>query len=169
MDYFDLIRQRESMREFQDKEVSQEQLDAILETIQLAPSAGNLQAFKVAVVRDKEVMKELGERSFSGQDFTSASVMLVFCAWPDESAQKYEDRGRELFSVQDATIACAHAQLAAQALGLSSVWVGAIDEPVTQEILQLDPALRPVAVLPIGYAHGEAREHDHKPLDEIML
>jgi len=40
--------------------------------------------------------------------------------------------------VQDATIAAAYAQLAVCALGLSTVWVGALDEEKISAILNLE-------------------------------
>jgi site-specific recombinase XerC len=44
------------------------------------------------------------------------------------SAAKYRERGARLYAIQDATIACAFAMLAATALGLGTVWVGAFDD-----------------------------------------
>jgi nitroreductase len=54
--------------------------------------------------------------------------------------------------VQDATIACAYAQLAATALGLATVWIGAFDEAAVRRAIDVGDDLRPVAILPIGYA-----------------
>ena len=53
------------------------------------------------------------------------------------------------FSTQDATLAAAYAQLAAHALGLSSVWIGMIDEQEVMKALGTD--LVPSSILCIGY------------------
>jgi len=91
-------------------------------------------------------------------------VLLVFCASSARSAAKYGRRGESLFSIQDATIACAYAQLAAAALGLGSVRVGAFDESAARDALGLGPELRPVAILPIGYPGEEPLERGRRPL-----
>jgi nitroreductase len=53
------------------------------------------------------------------------------------------------FSVQDATLAAAYAQLAAHALGLSSIWIGMIDEAKAMQALGTD--LVPSSILCLGY------------------
>ena len=158
MDFFEVVKTRQSIRAFQDKPIEPEQLQQILDTINRAPSAGNLQGYEVYLVTNRAVLQCLAQAT-SGQDFiTQASLALVFCAHPARSAKKYEQRGTTLYSVQDATIACAYAQLAVTALGLASVWVGAFNEDAVRAAIGVGHDLRPVAFLPIGYA-AEAPEH----------
>jgi nitroreductase len=54
--------------------------------------------------------------------------------------------------VQDATIACAYAQLAAQEEGLGCVWVGAFDEKAVAKAVRAGEGMKPIAILPLGYA-----------------
>jgi nitroreductase len=75
---------------------------------------------------------------------------MVFCADPKRCGIEYGLRGEELFCVQDATIACTYAQIAAHSAGLSSVWIGSFDEDKVSDILKLNN-MRPVAILPIGF------------------
>ena len=158
MDFFDVVKTRQSIRAYQEKPIEPEKLQQILDTINRAPSAGNLQGYEVYLVTNCAVLQALA-RSTSGQDFiTQAPLALVFCAHPARSAKKYEQRGTTLYCVQDATIACAYAQLAVTALGLASVWVGAFDEDAVRAAIGIGHDLRPVAFLPIGYA-AEAPEH----------
>jgi nitroreductase len=81
----------------------------------------------------------------------------VFCANPSRSVHKYGERS-QLFSVQDATIAAAYAQLAVYALGLTTVWTGAFDDRKVSEILGLPEGHRPVAMLPIGHPAEAPKE-----------
>ncbi len=160
MNFFDLITVRQSCRSFKDKEVSKEQLDRIVAAISSAPSAGNLQAYSVKVIRDKEVKRQLSIHA-SGQDFIrQAPVVLVFFSVPELSAERYGDRGTHLYCVQDATIACAYAQLAATELGLASCWVGAFQVYAVERYLKAHWSWRAIAMLPIGYA----AIHSIKPL-----
>ena len=57
---------------------------------------------------------------------------------------------------------------AAKALGLDTVWVGAFDEQAVSEVIQLPPVLRPIAMLPIGYAGKEAVIRPRRELKDLV-
>lgn len=149
-DLFDVIRQRRSVRVFTDQAVEAEKLSQVLAAANAAPSAGNLQGYEIfQITRDKQRM--LLARAALDQFFVAqAPVVLVFCANRARSAAKYRERGVRLYAIQDATIACTFAMLAATALGLGTVWVGAFDDAGVQRVLGRRDLL-PVAILPIGY------------------
>jgi len=168
MDFFEVVKMRQSIRAFEDRPIDREQLQQILETINRAPSAGNLQGYEVYLVTDRDVRQALA-RSTNGQDFiTKAPLALVFCAHPARSAKKYGQRGTTLYCVQDATIACAYAQLAVTALGLASVWVGAFNEDAVRAAIGVGHDLRPVAFLPIGYAAETPEHRSRRALVELV-
>lgn len=168
MEFFEVLKTRQSIRAFRDKPIEPKKLQQILETINHAPSAGNLQGYEAYLVTNRDVMRALA-RSASGQDFiTQAPLALVFCAHPERSAQKYGQRGTTLYCVQDATIACAYAQLAVTALGLASVWVGAFDEEAVRQAIGVGHDLRPVAFLPIGYAAEAPEQRPRRALAELV-
>jgi nitroreductase len=152
MDFFKTVEDRHSMRKYAETPVEDEKLHKILETANKAPSAGNLQGYEIYVVRELEQRQALVKASWDQGFLAEAPVVLIFCANPTRSAVKYGERGATLYSIQDATIACTFSQLAAKALGLDTVWVGAFDEAAVSEIVHLPSDLRPVAMLPIGYA-----------------
>lgn len=168
MEFKEVLQKRRSVRRFQKKDVPEEIIRKILELANLAPSAGNLQAFKVAVVKDETVRKKLSRAALGQQSVAEAPVDLVMCAVPEESAVKYGERGERLYAIQDATIFAAYIQLAATDLGLSSVWVGAFDEREISEILDLEEDMKPVAIIPIGFPDEEPARHERKSLDEII-
>jgi len=157
MDFFEVIRNRRSIRRFEDRPVEEEKIIAILEAADAAPSAGNLQAYEIYLVRDPAMLARLAGVVTNMDFFAEVPLVLAFCANPERSTIRYGERGRSLYSVQDATIACTHAMLAATALGLASVWVGAFQERAIAEALSLPASIRPVALLPIGYP-GETIE-----------
>jgi nitroreductase len=152
MNLFKIVEDRRSMRKYAETPVEEEKLHKILETANRAPSAGNLQGYEIYIVRDLEQRQALVIASWDQGFLAEAPVVLIFCANPARSAVKYGDRGATLYSIQDATIACAYSQLAAKAQGLDTVWVGAFDEMAVSEIVHIPPDLRPIAMLPIGYA-----------------
>eukprot|EP01029_Cantina_marsupialis_P028832 TRINITY_DN778059_c0_g1_i1.p1 TRINITY_DN778059_c0_g1~~TRINITY_DN778059_c0_g1_i1.p1 ORF type:complete len:174 (+),score=31.79 TRINITY_DN778059_c0_g1_i1:194-715(+) len=144
-----LIRERHSVREFSEKNVEEQQIAKILEMSNLAPSAGNLQQYHVFVVKNKEIQVEICEASLCQMWMATAPVILVFVA--KTRNEKYRSRGVELYRVQDATIACTYAQLAIEAMGLHSRWVGAFHTSRIQKILGLPENDIPVAILPFGH------------------
>lgn len=150
-DFFEVIRSRRSVRSFAAQDVSESQLHVVLDAMNRAPSAGNLQAYEVVVVREAQ-RRRLLARAAVDQDFVAeAPVVLVFLESPARSRPRYGLRGAELYCCQDATIAAAHAQLAAHALGLGTVWVGAFDDGSVRRAVEAPADLRPVAILVIGH------------------
>lgn len=152
MDFFDVVGVRQSIRAFAERPVEEEKLRKVLETANQAPSAGNLQAYEIFVVRRASDRKALA-RASHGQEFVAgAPLVLVFCARPGRAAPKYGQRGIRLFATQDATIACTFAMLGATALGLATVWVGAFLDDDVRHAIRGSEEVFPVAILPIGYA-----------------
>ncbi len=168
MEFMDLIRFRRSVRAFKPEEISQDHLKQILESARLAPSAGNLQAYEIYVVRQEKKRKELSRAAY-GQDFiASAPVALVFCAHPALSAPRYGSRGQKLYAIQDATIACTFAMLAVYDLGLATVWVGSFDDQEVQEVIGAPDGHIPVAILPIGYAAETPEPRARRLLSDLV-
>lgn len=168
MDFFETLQARHSIRAYTDTPVEAEKLEHILEAVNLAPSAGNLQAFEVYIVARADQRSALVAAAF-GQDFVGqAPFVLVFCTHAARSEKKYGKRGIELYTLQDATIACVYAMLAATALGLSTVWIGAFDEGRVSGIINAPQAHRPVAMLPVGYAAEQPRIRNRRNLVDFV-
>ena len=160
MDFSSLIESRRSVRKFQSKPVDDAILQRILDAANSAPSAGNLQAYEIVVVRDEETRKALAAASHGQEMIAQAPVALVFFANPSRSSKKYGERGSSLYCIVDASIAVSYAQLAIANEGLGTVWVGAFDDDEVRKITNAPAALIPVAILPVGYA---AEKPDKKP------
>ncbi|HEY0720980.1 MAG TPA: nitroreductase family protein, partial [Gammaproteobacteria bacterium] len=152
-DFFETVRHRHSVRKYRsDIGVEAEKLHAILEMACAAPSAGDLQSYRIVVVKDGQQRAALAQAA-GGQAFIAeAPLCLVFCSDSRRAGQKYGERGRELYALQDTTIAATYAQLAVVAAGLASAWVGAFDEAAVATIVKLEPGLKPLALLSVGYA-----------------
>lgn len=146
--FFAVVKGRRSVRGFKGN-VGKTTLDRILAVCDMAPSSGGFQSFEICQVKSRQTKSALAAAAMDQTFIADAPLVLVFCANPARSNYKHGERSK-LFSVQDATIACAYAQLAVQALGLASVWVGAFNEERVSEILKLPKDQRPVAILPIG-------------------
>jgi nitroreductase len=168
MDYFEVVQSRHSIRSYSSQPVEEEKLQKILAAANQAPSAGNLQGYEIFVVRKHEQRQALVNAALGQEFLAEAPLALVFCANPERSATRYRERGVNLYCIQDATIACTFAMLAATALGLSTVWVGAFQEEPVRAAAGIPPDLLPVAVLPVGYAAGEPRIRPRRELMDIV-
>lgn len=166
MDFFDLIATRHSVRSFNDEPLNEEVVDKILSAANRAPSARNLQSYKIFVVQNKKDKKKLVLASHDQGFIEEASVILIFCT-DLVSAKECGTRGETLYSIQDATIACSYAQLAVHALGFSSVWVGSFDEEKIRKSFPIGENYRPVSMLVIGFPREEPEKTDRKPLNAI--
>lgn len=156
MEFFETVDKRISVRSFKGK-VEDSKIEKILAAIKQAPSAGNLQAFEVIVVRKKKTISELAKTA--EQDFIAeASVVLAFFSNPKKSA-KYGAKAA-FYSLQDATIAAAYSQLACTSLGLASVWIGHIGD--ISGILKADKNMIPVCMIPIGYPNETPKRKDRR-------
>ena len=139
MELVEVIKKRHSVRKYHDKQVPDELLFRIIELARSAPSAGNLKAYEAIITKEKVTEQ------------VDAPIYIVICADLERAVRRYGDRGRNLYSIQDATIFGSYIQLIAVDIGLSTVWIGAFREDRVRRILSIREGLRPVAIIAIGY------------------
>lgn len=168
MDFYDVVDKRRSIRAFQDKPVDAKVLKKILNTVSSAPSAGNLQAYKITIIRKQELKEGLMSAAFNQESIIRAPVVLVFSADEKRSEVKYGERGLEFYSLQDATIAAAYCQLVAAAEGLGSVWVGGFDALEVSRLINAESYEVPVAIIPLGYPAENPERSKRRNLKEIV-
>lgn len=169
MEFSELIKKRRSIRAFKKKEIPEELLIDILEMVLTAPSAGNLQSYKIIIVKDDRTKELLADAAWNQNFIMEAPINIVFCADMLRALPRYGKRGAELYCIQDATIATTYFLLAAYEKGLATVWVGAFDEEEIREILKLPNALRPISIVPIGYPNEYPSPTPRRSLKELIL
>jgi nitroreductase len=150
MTIFDAIKNRRSIRDFKDQDIPEEAVDALIEAIRWAPSAGNLQSRKFYFIFNKDVKKKL-VRAALNQNFIAQAPLTIVACLDRKIAARYGDRGVNLYSIQDVAASVMNMMLTAHELGLGSVWVGAFNEFEVFEILNMPHSLRPIAIIPVGY------------------
>lgn len=172
MDVFEAMERRHSVRSFEEgRDISEDMVDKLLRYACLAPSAGNVQPWRFIVVRDGEMKRRLS-RAALGQGFIAAApVVVVVCADLAAHASSYGRRGVELYSIQDTAAAIENLLLAATSLGLGACWVGAFREEEASRVLGLRQSLRPMALIPLGYARrpgSQPKKTNHRKLTEYV-
>lgn len=168
MDFLDVLKTRHSIRAFAATPVENEKLEAILNAANVAPSAGNLQSYEIYLARQASHGPALAGATLNQSFVAQAPIALIFCAHSARAVEKFGEHGAELYSMQDATIACTFAMLAATALDLATVWIGAFDAEKVRVVLGAAEGIVPVAILPIGYPAEEPQLTTRRPLDELV-
>lgn len=145
MDFYDVVKNRKSVRNYTGQKVPEEVLLRIVEAARLAPSWANKQCWRFVIVDDPELIARLSQART--QSF-GAPMMVVLCADPVQSGQR---EGKDYYLV-DAAISMEHLVLAAAAEGLGTCWVaGRLEEAAIRQALGVPDNLRVVAVSPLGY------------------
>ena len=164
-DIFNVMATRRSTRKFSKNPVELWKIDKILAAADTAPTPGNYQGFEIFYVRD-EIKKDNLVKAANNQPYVKTPVVLVFCMNPDRIKLDFPKEVILKFSIQDSTLAAAYSQLAASALGLSSIWIGMFDENKVKEIVGTE--LRPTSFLCIGYPVKKRPPKSRRQLKELI-
>lgn len=157
MEFFSVLESRHSIRAYLPMAVEDAKLDAILAAANGAPSAVNAQSYEIYITKTRDSIDRIAAATWNQGFLAQAPVVLVFCSHPARGEARLGAEGARLFALQDATIACTFAMLAATAQGLASVWIGAFDPAAVGRAIGAPEGVTPVAILPIGYA---AQQHE---------
>lgn len=165
MQFSELIEARQSIRAYDaSREITEEQLRAIVHAANRAPSAGNFQAYEIYVVRGEEKHRELTAATFNQNFVAQARLSLVFCTNP----ARCQYPGAEGWAIQDAVIATTFAHLAITDLGLATCWVAAFKADEIAKVVDAPAGQIPVSLLPIGYAAEQPERTSRRPLEELV-
>jgi nitroreductase len=166
-DIFEIMEKRRSIRKYTDEAVGEDKLLKVLEAARIAPSAKNRQCWNYIVVKDRALLKRLGEATGYNPDITAyekASYILVLCADPEMSSK----RDNKLYYLTDAGISMQQLVLAATALGLGTCWVAGFVEQPVKELLKIPDNIKVVAITPLGYPDEKPSKRERKPMSEMV-
>ena len=164
-DLYRIFATRRSTRKFTKTRIEGWMVDKILAAADTAPTAGNFQGFKVFYIKNQKAKEALVEAA-NNQPYVNAPVVLVFCMDPSRVKMNFPPEILEKFSIQDATLAAGFSLLAASGLGLSSIWIGMINEEKVKSILGTD--LKPSSILCIGYPEKRRPPKPRRNLKELI-
>ena len=140
----------------------------MLESARLAPSAVNYQPWRFFVCTSNDLKQKIVE-SYPRKWFNSAPLYIVACLNNSESWKRPTDNKNH--GNIDVAIAVTHLILKATELGLGTCWVCNFDKHILEEALNLDIALEPIVIIPIGYPSASIDKADElknrKTVDEF--
>lgn len=146
MSFSDLAHERFSCRKFDSRPVEQEKIDKIIEVAMAAPTACNLQPFKVWVINDEDNIKKVSQAT--PYTFGTKTLMVVGADKFNSYVRKFDNKN---FAQIDATIVASHIMFEIQELGLGTTWVGYFDPAVLISEFPQMAGYEIVAIFPIGY------------------
>ena len=148
MDFLQLANDRYSVRKFADKEVEQEKIDKIIEAGIKAPTACNLQPFKIWVAESKDAKDKINKAN--PFPFVHQAPVLIVVGSKNEGAwvRKYDGKN---FADIDTSIVATHIMLAIHDLGLGTTWIGHFDDKLLKEQFEDMQGYNLIAIFPVGY------------------
>jgi nitroreductase len=171
-----LVLKRRSVRRFTRQEIPDDVLDAILEAGRLAPSTVNLQTWSFGVFSPDSWLATFGRPlPFGGQKAILIlgdihRARLVLDAFPPSPLVEYT------IAVMNASLAAMNMNVAAEALGVSSVMLsetgrtGLLDAGYFKRELGLPDGVFPLMTLILGYPRGDYPPLPPKlPLEQICF
>jgi nitroreductase len=168
MDYDKLITERFSVRKFEDKPLSEEDVNKILHAGHVAPTGCNKQPQRILVINSDEAIAKL--QKCTKCHFNTRTAFLV-CHNEEESWVRPFDGA--LASPVDASIVATHMMLEAHNIGVGSCWVMHFDPMAMKENFCIPDNIKPLALLVMGYPADSATPHDFhsksRPLDEVVV
>jgi F420 biosynthesis protein FbiB-like protein len=194
-DVFDAIRERRSIRKYQQKPVPQEIVEEILSAAQWAPSAHNAQPWRFIVLGESSVKRELAEAMAQSwavdmvkegavidaemlrvrvERFVTAPVLILACLtmdcmnkFPDEKRQKIE---RDL-AMQSFGASLENMLLATYSKGLGACWFCApgFCKETVRKALKIPDEIEPQVLVAIGYPTEKPTAPPRKLLGEYCF
>jgi nitroreductase len=171
-DLMDIIKGRRSMRKYQEKEIPEESLDQILESVRWAPSWANTQCWEVIIVKDPGIKEQLQAtliRNPATKAMAQAPVVLVLCGKLKISGY-YEGRLETKLGdwfMFDLGIASQNICLTAYNLGLGTVIVGQFDHNRVKGILGVPDDYGVVTMIPLGYPAKDPKAPKRREINDF--
>ncbi|WP_018505642.1 nitroreductase family protein [Parafrankia discariae] len=152
-----------SVRSFGPRDVGEDELAALVAAAQSASTSSNLQVWSVIAVRDPERKARLATLAGNQRFIARAPLFLVWIADLSRVHRLAERAGTQVTAVDylettivgfvDTALAAQNAAVAAESLGLGTVFVGAVRNRPEEVAAEL--GLPPHAVAAFGLAVGE--------------
>jgi len=175
LEIYEAIMSRRSIRKYKTTPVDDETLERILEAARWAPSWANTQCWRFIVVRDADTKNKLAatlpETNPSYDAVKEAPVVIVACAELGRAGyikgKLASDKG-ESWYMFDVALAMQNLVLAANSLGLGTVYIGWFDAGKVASILEVPPGSCVVTMTPLGYPDQKPSPTSRKELPRII-
>lgn len=163
MDFLDLAKRRHSIRTFKREGVGVEDVQRILESARVAPTAANKQPVRLVVAQDPDTLSRLSKAA----DLYGAPLAILVCV--DKARAWVRPSDGKSTSDIDAAIVCDHMMMEATSLDLGSVWICWFDAEAIRKEFDLPDELEPVNILAIGHSAEPPSDPNRFARDRISV
>jgi len=174
MNFLDLVRTRQSVREYLNKSVEREKIERCLEAARFAPSASNSQPWRFIVIDDPKLKETVARKtfdrliSFNRFSLQAPVLILLISERPGFFSGIGEAIKDKQFSLIDIGIATEHLCLQATEEGLGTCILGWFDENGVKKLLNIPQSKRVELIITMGYpASNEIYPKERKELNQI--
>lgn len=169
-----------SLRHFEDKPLTEQQIKTIVSCAQSASTSSFIQAYSIIGVKDKEKKKRLAEIAGNQGYVENNGHFFVFCAdlyrhtLIGENEQKnvspsIESTEKFMVALIDASLAAQNAAIAAESLGLGICYIGGIRNNLeeVQKLLKTPERVIPLFGLAVGIPVKLTDKKPRLPLEHV--
>lgn len=158
------IANRRSVRKYNDRDVTDEQIAALIESARLAPSGSNKQPWDFLVIRSKELREKISAIDHDQKWMLTAPVFIVCIG-----NERYRGDGDMERVIRDSAIATEHILLQAEHMGLATCWTGWYDQQEMRELLGLDDCCYVIGVVTVGYSDEKPAARPRRKIEYKTL
>ena len=151
MDAIDCIKSRRSIRKFHPTKVPIEVLYAVLEAANMAPCAGGLQTWRFLVVEDEASKKVIAKAALKQDWIATAPTIILMCSDPSQLEVEFGKRGREMYDMQNISMAAENLMLAAWNFSVGSTFISSFTEALLRKELKIPDSIHIHGLIPLGY------------------
>lgn len=168
MDLDKTIKSRKSVKKFLSKKPDWRDIIECIDSMRYSPKAGNQFVLKVILVSNEEKIKKIAEAAV--QNFISdAKYVLIVYSNSERLERSYGEKGK-MYSRQQAGAAIQNFLLSLTKRGLSTCWVGHVEEEMIKREFEIKGDLE--AIFPIGYEdktmYSKSKEKNKIELDRFL-
>ena len=168
MTFLELVKARYSCRKLTDKAIEPEKISRILEAAIAAPTAKNLQPYKIWKISSPESLAKV--KQVTNSTFGAGLVMVVGVKKEEAFVRPFDGLN---YAEIDGSIVATHLMLAVKAEGLDTTWVGMFDAFKLQSLFDEMKGYELIALFPIGYADESAkpssRHEDRRAIEKAVV
>lgn len=164
MAILNVIKNRNSCRNFISKNVDDSVVNNIIEAGRLAPSAKNRQPWRFISISEENVKKVIIEACYGAEVIETADKVIAICT----TNINYDMPNGQPAHPEDLTFATAFMMLQAEHEGLGTCVVTTYDEKKIREVLTVPFSMKVFTLLAIGYKAEEVVEKkERKSLEDV--
>ncbi|MCD8149030.1 MAG: nitroreductase family protein [Clostridiales bacterium] len=168
MELVEGILNRRSIRKFADRHITDEELHTILRAAMAGPTCANKRDWSFLIVRDKAMLDKMADANGRpAEPLRHCDIGILILGDLDRAFPPAKD-----YWVIDGAIAGQNMILAAEGLGIGSVWLGTwpqMDRVENQKVLfSLPDSVIPHSVIALGYP-AEDKNDEHPDYEESQV